>query len=144
MNKPTQLPGWTARIAEVSNGVYNILLIDNHGRKVETTSADPDVAMTEMLDWAFSVEKRVSLNWNKFLFDLCLNTLDNLNIEKNFEERPFGSWIVSLENKRIVYDGRDHWLISQIKKGNNWYDIFISTKTDLTLDIFTRLVKSIK
>ena len=123
MNKPTQLPGWTARIAEVSNGVYNILLIDNHGRKVETTSADPDVAMTEMLDWAFSVEKRVSLNWNKFLFDLCLNTLDNLNIEKNFEERPFGSWIVSLENKRIVYDGRDHWLISQIKKGNNWYDI---------------------
>lgn len=81
---------------------------------------------------------------NKFLFDLCLNTLEDLNVEKNFEEQHFGSWIVLLKNKRIVYDGRDHWLISQIKEGNNWYDVFISTKADLTLDVFTNLVKSIK
>jgi len=144
MNKPTQLPGWTARIAEVSNGVYNIVLLDSHGRKVEITGADLDAAMKESLEGAFAVEKQISLNWNKFLFDLCLNTLEDLSVEMNFEEKHFGSWIVLLKNKRILYDGRDHWLISQIKKGNNWYDVFISTKANLTLDVFTSVVKSIK
>ena len=144
MNNPTQLPGWTAKIAEVSNGVYKILLLDRHSRKVETTGADIDVMMKEVLEGAFSVEKQISLNWNKFLFDLCLNILGDLNVEKNFDEKHFGSWIALLSNKRIVYDGRDHWLISQIRKESNWYDICISTKEDLTLDVFTTLVKSIK
>jgi len=28
MNNPTQLPGWTAKVTEVSSGVYNIVLLD--------------------------------------------------------------------------------------------------------------------
>ncbi|OJW59821.1 MAG: hypothetical protein BGO55_17310 [Sphingobacteriales bacterium 50-39] len=140
------MPGWTPKVTEVSNGVYNILLPDRHSRKVETTGADIDAMMKEVLEGALSVEKQISLNWNKFLFDLCLNILADLNVEKNFDEKHFGLWIALLSNKRIVYDGRDHWLISQIREGNYWYDACISTKEDLALDVlhFTSLVKSIK
>jgi hypothetical protein len=133
-NRTRQLPGWTTKIEEVSNGVYNVLLKDKSDRKAETTDSDFEQTILKAQEFAFSIEKQLSVSWNRFLFDLCVLILDGLPIIKNYQDAHLGSWIVELHGKRILYDGRDHCLISQLKKGNEWFDTCISTKEELTFE----------
>src|SRR5258708_4722399 len=133
MNKFTSLPGWTTKINESSNGVFIVSLVDGYGRKVGNNDVDADVTIMKAMEGAFDIEKQISLNWNRFLFDICNVNLQGLVTESKYEDKHFGSWLIELVGKRIIYEGRDHWLISQLKKDDKWYDLCISTKEELTL-----------
>jgi hypothetical protein len=143
MIKTVSLPGWITTMNELSNGIFSVLLADNFGRKVEITGIGDREPLIEAMQGAFDIEKQISLNWNRFLFDLCILNLEGLKPEKRFDDEHFGSWLVTLADKRILYDGRDHWLISQVNKGDNWYDMCVSTKEELTLDICLAIIRSI-
>jgi hypothetical protein len=94
--------------------------------------------------WTMKINERVSLNWNRFLFDICVGNLENLVVEGKYEDQHFGSWRIELADRRILYDGRDHWLISQFKKGDKWYDGCISTKEELTLSTYFSIIRSMR
>jgi len=65
----------------------------------------------------FDIEKQISKNWNKFLFDLCLQRLTDIDLtNKEYNDEAFGSWLIERHDKRIIYDGKDSWFITQTKK----------------------------
>jgi hypothetical protein len=117
------LPGWKIYIDEISNGVFKVTLTDAYGRKAEIT----DVATNKTIDlaksYAFDIEKQISQNWNKFLYDLFLQEVDNLTIIRHeYNDQAFGSWYFEFENKRLVLDGKDYLLNSQSRVNNEWND----------------------
>jgi hypothetical protein len=69
-------------------------------------------------------------------------------IKLNLEGQPiivkdklgFGSWIVELKDKRLIYDGRDFWLVYQAKENSQWSDKFIIKDEDLK---YTNLIDSL-
>lgn len=74
-------------------------------------------------DYAFDIERKVSKEWNKFLFDFCILNIGDTNIlAKRYDENAFGSWFVELSEKRFIYDGRDFMLTKQILKNGAWTD----------------------
>jgi hypothetical protein len=138
------LPGWTTKVVGVGNGIYMATLTDNSGRKSEYTDFDEGLAVTRALSGAFDIERQVSKNWNKFLYDFCLLTVNGQTItEQDYNHNAFGSWLVELNNKRIILDGKDFWLISQIKNGSEWVDKIIVKKNELTYSKFVDLVADI-
>ena len=43
---------------------------------------------------------------------------------KQYNDLSFGSWFIEISNrKRIVYNGRDYWLIIQEKKDAEWAEL---------------------
>src|SRR6185312_16697019 len=108
------LPGWTTKIDEISNGVFKVTLTDKFGRKAEVVDNATDETIDKTLSYAFDIEKKVSSNWNKFLFDLCLLRLKDKTITKeSYNDKDFGSWLIEVVDKRLLYLGKESWLVSQ-------------------------------
>ena len=138
-------PNWTTKIEEISNGFLKVTLTDSLGRKAEFTGNATDDTINKAYAYAFDIEKQVSANWNKFLYDFCISELYDSNITaKEYNDKVFGSWLVEVGNNRIVYMGKDRWLVGQIKKENEWFDKTILNKDELTFPILLAVINSTK
>ncbi|HXH99170.1 MAG TPA: hypothetical protein VNI52_02795 [Sphingobacteriaceae bacterium] len=139
----TSLPGWSTKIDEVSNGVFNVVLTDQFGRKAEVTDNATNETIEKAINNAFEIERQVSRNWNKFLYDLCLLNIPHEEvILAEYNDQAFGSWVLELENKRIVFDGKDFELILQAKADQDWKDLIIIEKSNLTYLKISELIEA--
>lgn len=139
-----QLPGWTTQINETSNGVYKGTLIDSAGRKAEVTGVVPDEIINQALSMAFDIEKQISANWNKFLYNLCISELCELTItDREYNDKAFGNWFIECGDKRVVYNGKDYYLISQLRQNNDWFDVMLLSKSELTYPTYIKVIKSL-
>jgi len=140
-NNTEILPGWTLTFDEVSNNVYKVNLTDKWGRQGGTTDSNLDKAIVTCEYYAFDIERQISKNWNKFLYDACLMKIDKSKIiEAIYHDEAFGSWYVTTHNKRIVFDGRDFVLLIQFPNGNDWIDKESIKIDDLTYDLFIKAI----
>jgi hypothetical protein len=136
------LPGWTTKIDEISNGVFKVTLTDKFGRKAEVVDNATDETIDKTLSYAFDIEKKVSTNWNKFLFDLCLLRLKDKTITReSYNDKDFGSWLIEVVDKRFLYLGKESWLISQTQGDNKWFDNYIIKENELTYDTVSLFLK---
>lgn len=139
------IPGWTIKIDEISNGVFKVTLTDSYGRKVEIIDDATDETIERAISDAFEIEKQISDNWSKYLYDFCLSRLKNIDLtKKEYQREDFGSWYVELKNKRIVYDGKDFWLIYEEKNNGDWEDKIIIKRKELDYKNFIYLVDLLK
>lgn len=131
--KQKSLPGWTTKIDEISNGVFKVTLVDNYGRKAEVIDNATDETIDRTLSDAFNIERQVSKNWNKFLYDFCLYRLAGDSITKSsYNDKDFGSWLIEVGDKRLLFLGKESWLVSQIKSDSEWFDNYIIKDNELT------------
>lgn len=127
------LPGWTTKIDEISNGVFKVTLTDKFGRKAEVVDNATEETIDKTLSYAFDIERKVSSNWNKFLFDFCLLRLkDKAITNKSYNDINFGSWLIEFVDKHFLYLGKESWLVSQTRSDNKWFDNFIIKDDELT------------
>ena len=134
------MPGWTLTFDEVSNNVYKVTLTDKYGRQAETTDTDLDKAIVTVQTYAFDIEKQISKNWNKFLYDTCIKKLgDKKIIEQQYHDEAFGSWYVLLTDNRILLDGRDYLFCIQVYK-NDWADTTTIKLSELTFNNFVTAI----
>ena len=127
---------------EVSNNVYKVNLTDNFGRQGGTTDSDLDAAIATCESYVFDIERQVSKNWTRFLYDTCILKLQDKGIiEKQYHEEAFGSWYILLKD-RILFDGRDFVFCIQVYKDNDWVDIERINLKDLTYDNFIKTISS--
>ena len=140
MNKKS-IPGWTINIDEISNGVFRVTLTDAYGRKAEIVDNATDETIERAISDAFDIEKQISPNWNLLLFDLAVQKLADIEIKnKEYNDKVFGSWFVEIQEKRLVYDGKDSWLIFQTKTKGDWTDIDTIKKDELKYSNFVRQI----
>ncbi len=136
MNKKS-IPGWTISIDEISNGVFKVALADGYGRKAEIINNATNETIENAIGDAFDIEKQISLNWNLFLYDLTVQKLSEKVINnKEYNDKVFGSWFIERQDKRLVYDGKESWLIFQIKTKGDWTDIETIKKDELKYSNF--------
>ena len=137
------LPGWTIKIDETSNGFFKVTIVDCYGRKAEVTDAATQETIDRALNDAFDIEKQVSNDWNKFLYDFCLLHLsDNKIIKKSYNEKNFGSWLIEVINKRLLFLGKESWLVSQTQSDNKWFDNYIIRDYELNYNLICLLLNS--
>lgn len=137
------LPGWTTKIDEVSNGVFKVTLTDKFGRKAEVVDNATDETIDKTLSYAFDIERKVSSNWNKFLYDFCLFRLKDKTITReSYNDKDFGSWLIEVVDKRLLYLGKESWLVSQIQSNNKWFDNYIIKDDELTYDTVSLFLKN--
>lgn len=140
MNKKS-IPGWTINIDEISKGVFKVTLTDDYGRKVEIIDNAIDETIERAIDDAFDIEKKISQNWNLFLYELAVQKLSDKDIKnKKYNEKAFGSWFIEIEDKRLVYDGKDSWLIFKTKTICDWTDLDTIKKEELKYSNFVRQI----
>jgi hypothetical protein len=140
MNKKS-IPGWTINIDEISNGVFKVTLTDGNGRKAEIIDNLTDETIERVIGAAFDIEKQTSQNWNLFLYDLAIQKLSDKSIKnKEYNDKAFGSWNIERQEKRLVYDGKDSWLIFQTKTKGEWTDIDTIKKDELMYSNFVRQI----
>ncbi len=136
MNKKS-IPGWTIYFDEVSNGVLKVTLTNAQGLKTEITDKATDQTLERAIGVAFNIEKQISQNWNLFLYDLAVQHLSNKEIKfKEYNDKAFGSWFIERHDRRLVYDGKDSWLIFQTKTKDNWKNIEIIKSNELKYSSF--------
>jgi len=136
------LPGWTTKIDEISNGVFKVTLTDKFGRKAEVVDNATDETIDKTLSYAFDIERKVSSNWNKFLFDFCLLRLKDKTITKeSYNDKDFGSWFIEVVDKRLLYLGKESWLVSQTQSDNEWFDNYMIKDNELTYDTVSLFLK---
>lgn len=140
MNKKS-IPGWTINIDEISNGVFKVTLTDAYGRKAEIIDNATDETIEKAIGDAFDIEKQISQKWNLFLYDLAVQKLSDTDIKnKEYNNEVFGSWFIERQDKRLVYDGKDSWLIFQINAKGDWKDLEIIKKDELKYSNFVRQI----
>jgi len=138
------IPGWTTNIEEISNGVFRVILTDEYGRKAEVIDNASDETIERAISDAFDIEKQISKNWNLFLFNLCIAAINNKNIvNKEYNDKAFGSWYIESEENRLIYDGKDNGLIFQTKIGGDWTDKIVITKDGLKYLNFVEQIRNI-
>ena len=136
MNKKS-IPGWTINIDEISNGVFKVTLTDCYGRKAEIIDNATYETIERAIGDAFDIEKQISQNWNLFLYELAVQILADKDIKnKEYNDKLFGSWLIERKDKRLVYDGKDSWLIFQTKTNDDWTDIEIIKNDELKYSNF--------
>lgn len=86
-------------------------------------------------------EKQAS-NWNTNLYDLCLSNIKSID-KYQYDQKAFGSWSIESKNKRLVYDGKDSWLILQTRNLNDWRDDETIKKEDLNYSNLILIIKKI-
>jgi hypothetical protein len=136
------LPGWTTKVDEISNGVFKVTLTDKFGRKAEVVDNATDETIDKTLSYAFDMERKVSSNWNKFLFDFSLLRLKDKKITKqSYNDKDFGSWLIEVADKRLLYLGKESWLVSQTQSDNKWFDNYIIKDSELTYETVSLFLK---
>jgi hypothetical protein len=131
------IPGWTIYFDEVSNGVLKVTLTNAQGLKTEITDKATDHTLERAIGVAFNIEKQISQNWNLFLYDLAVQNLSDKDIKfKEYNDKVFGSWFIERHDRRLVYDGKDSWLIFQTKTKDNWKNIEIIKSNELKYSSF--------
>jgi hypothetical protein len=114
---------------------------DANGRKAEIVDNATDETIERTISEAFDIEKQSSKNWNLFLYDLAIQKLVDTDITiKEYDDKVFDSWFIERENKRVVYDGKDAWLLFQTKNNSDWTDIDTIKKDELSYSSFVRLI----
>ncbi len=135
------MPGWTININEISNGVFKVTLTDDYGRKAEIIDHATDETIERAIGDAFDIEKQISQNWNLFLYELAAQKLSDKDIKyKEYNNQAFGSWFIERQDKQLVYDGKDSWLILQTKTKADWTDIGTIKKDELKYSNFVRQI----
>lgn len=143
MNKKS-IPGWTIYIDEISNGVFKVTLTDSYGRIAEIVDNATDETIERTIGEAFDIEKQISKNWNLFLYELAVQELEDTDIKtKEYNDTVFGSWFIERQDRRLVYDGKDSWLIFQTKLKNDWEDNEIIKKEELKYSNFIRQINKL-
>jgi DNA mismatch repair ATPase MutS len=143
MNKKS-IPGWTINIDEISNGVFKVTLTDGYGRKAEIIDNATDETIERAIGDAFDIEKQISQNWNLFLYNLAVQKLSEKDIKtKEYNDKVFGSWYIEVQYKRLVYDGKDSWLIFQTKTKGVWTDLDTIKKDELKYSNFVRQINQL-
>jgi len=141
-NNSEILQGWTLCFKEVSNSVYKVTLTDNYGRQGATTDSDLEKAITTCENYAFDIERQISKNWNKFLFDTSILKLVNKTVlEKQYHNEAFDSWYIQLAENRILVDGKNYIFSIQVYK-DDWIDIKTIKLSELTFDNFIAILNS--
>ena len=85
--------------------------------------------------------EKQSGNWNSNLYDLCLSNVKSI-LAYRYDHKAFGSWFIESKNKRLVYEGKDCWLILQNRDSNDWKDEIILKKEELNeTNLFSLLSK---
>ena len=139
------IPGWTIKADEFSPGVFRVTLTDKDGRRAEVVDNATDAAIDLAKDYAFDIEKKLKRPWNKFLYDFCLLNIGDRPIStKGYNDLAFGSWIVELNNQRLIYDGKDFWLIYQTRDNGEWSDKTIIKYDEIKYTNFIGLINKIK
>ena len=140
------LPGWTFKADEFSPGVYRITLTDEDGRKAEIVDDCNDVTVDKCVGYAFDIERQTKRNWNKFLFYFSNLKLTELRTEKNeYHDKDFGSWTIQTNNKRLLLDGKDGWLIYEEKQSADWVDKeIIKDFKRVTFEQFKSFIKKVE
>lgn len=114
---------------------------DANGRKAEIVDNATDQTIERTISEAFDIEKQSSKNWNLFLYDLAIQKLVDTDITiKEYDDKVFDSWFIERENKRVVYDGKDAWLLFQTKNKGDWTDIDTIKKDELNYSNFVRQI----
>lgn len=135
------IPGWTINIDEISNGVFKVTLTDGYERKAEIIDNAIDETIERAIGYAFDIENQISQNWSLFLYDLAIQKLSDKDIKnKEYNDKAFGSWFIEIQDKRLVYDGKDAWLIFQTKTKGDWTDIDTIKKDELKYSNFVRQI----
>ena len=143
MNKKS-IPGWTINIDEISNNVFKITLTDAYGRKAEIIDTATDETIEKAIGYAFDIEKQISQNWNLFLYELAFQKLADKDIkDKQYREKRFGSWFIERQDKRLIYDGKDSWLIFQTKNKGDWKDIDTIKNDDLKYSDYIKFLNKL-
>lgn len=119
------LSGWRLTLEEVSNNVYEITLMDESFRQAGTKDHDLERGIRQCGEYAFDIERQVTKNWNKFLFESALIQLESEEItDKRYDAMGSGSWLIEINDKRIVADGNNNVLTKQSKVEADWVDNF--------------------
>ncbi len=135
------LPGWTIKIDEVSNGVFKVTLTDLYGRKAEIIDNATDETIEKAISYAFEIERQVSKNWNKFLYDLSLLNINHQQIiNKQYSDQAFGSWFIELDDRKIILDGKEFELSLAKRNGQIWNTEVLINKNNLTYFKWSYLV----
>ena len=139
------LPGWTTKIDEISNGIIRITLTDKFGRKVEIIDSASIETIAKANNCCFTLEKEVSNNWIKFLFDFCLLQLEGTIItKKSNQEKDVNSWIIEVGDSRLLFLTKESWLISQKQSENIWFDNHIIKEEEITYETVSLFLKHMK
>lgn len=138
------LPVWTTKIDEISKGVFKVTLTDKFGRIAETVDNATDETIDKTLSYAFDIERKNSSNWNKFLFDFCLLRLADKTITReSYSDKDFGSWFIEVGNKRLLYLGKESWIVSQTQLDSEWFDNYIIKDHELNYETVSLFLKHI-
>jgi uncharacterized protein YdiU (UPF0061 family) len=141
----SDIPGWTLKVDEFSPGVFRVTLTDKNGRKAEVIDNATDKTISLAKDYAFDIERQLKKTWNKFLYDFCLLNLEDCSITStDYNSIDFGSWVVELNTKRLVYDGREFWLVHQIKENGGWTDNTLIKDEELKYSKFKDLIEKLR
>ena len=113
------LPGWKVEIKEVSNGCF-INRAQRFSGNVIEYQGDEDFHRIEQS--IIDIEKQINTKYVFFIYEFIGYSFDNelFDIKMENDSNSFGSWYIEYKNKRFVFDGKDSWMIKQIKKGKNW------------------------
>jgi len=133
---PQVLPGWKMRLSEVSNGHYEVLLTDDYGRQAGTSGIDPNETSVLCEQYALDIEKQISKNFSKFLFDVFILKLKKKVItDQRYNYAAFGSWLIEVANKRVLFDGKEDNLIFEDKEHKIWTERSVIKTAISTLTI---------
>lgn len=138
-NNSEIIPGWNIRYKEVSNGVYEITLIDSFGRKVENKGVDFDAILNDCERAVFNIEKQMNKNLGQFLFLFFQLKLPNKSAIK-FTNDSFNSWTIQKDDKRLFFD--NSWMIFQKWDNNDWSGEQFIKESDLSFEKLTQISKA--
>ncbi len=70
--KPAIIPGWALHCDEISNNVFTVTLVDQHGRQASSTEVGFETALAKAEEYTYGIEMSVNNYPNRFLFNYFL------------------------------------------------------------------------
>lgn len=138
------LPNWTLHFDEVTNNVYKVVLTDGFGRQAATSDHDLDRAIKTCEGYAFDIEKQISKDWSRFLFEYSMLKLQEVVTFSNGDSKnAYGSWGIKVKDKILTYDGRDDVLIARDSNASA-FDYKATALKDLSFEKFIEYIDFVK
>ena len=138
------LPNWTLHFDEVSNNVYKVVLTDSFARQAATTDHDLERAVKTCEGYAFYIERQISKDWKRFLFDYAMLKLQDIVTFSNGDPKnAYGSWGVRVKDKILTYEGRDDVLIARDSIADA-FDYKAVDLKDFSFDTFNEYIDFVK